>query len=54
MTGGQERGGNDEHQVMAKEGLTAAATSSQEFAAFLQAEMRRNERIIKTLNLKMQ
>lgn len=39
--------------ILGKEGLVPAATSPQEFDAFMQTEMRRFERVIKTLKLKM-
>jgi len=39
--------------ILGKQGLASAATSPQEFDAFMQTEMRRFERIIKTLKLKM-
>ena len=39
--------------ILGKEGLVPAATSPQEFDAFMQNEMRRFERVIKTLKLKM-
>ena len=40
--------------ILGKEGLASAATSPQEFDAFMQTEMRRSERIIKALNLKIE
>ena len=39
--------------VLGKQGLVAAATSPQEFDAFMQTEMRGYERVIKALKLKM-
>ena len=39
--------------ILGKEGLVPAATSPQEFDAFMLNEMRRFERVIKTLKLKM-
>jgi tripartite-type tricarboxylate transporter receptor subunit TctC len=39
--------------ILGKEGLAPAATSPQEFDAFMQNEMRRFERVIKALKLKM-
>ncbi len=39
--------------ILGKEGLAPAATSPQEFDAFMQTEMRRFEHTIKTLKLKM-
>lgn len=39
--------------VLGKQGLTPSAISPEEFDAFLRAEMRRNERIIRALNLKI-
>jgi tripartite-type tricarboxylate transporter receptor subunit TctC len=39
--------------ILGKEGLVPAATSPQEFDAFMQNEMRRFERVIKALNLRM-
>lgn len=39
--------------ILGKEGLVPAATSPQEFDAFMRTEMRRFERVIKTLNLRM-
>ena len=40
--------------ILGKEGLAPAATSPQEFDAFMRAEMQRNELIIRALKLKIE
>lgn len=40
--------------ILGKQGLSPATRSPEEFDAFMRAEMQRNERIIRALNLKIE